>query len=328
MAAASPCISVIMPVYNTAPYLRRALDSVCNQTFRDMEILCINDGSTDESPAILEEYAARDDRIRVIDHGGNRGYAHAMNSGFDAAKGETIGIVDSDDAIGKDFYAELWSVYEREGCDIVKGRLVEREEAGRWREVYVNNRIMRFPTTFCGQWQSAIYSTRLISKYDLHLSVELPTAQDTLFLYQFMGHEPQIRFTDKAIYFYMRNGSSMTKSQPIEFYLAANIKLAGLLKNYIPTYSRESQRRKIFERIINFIADSLNERFAHCDGTPHLPEIRAILADDQFYAPQKNFPFLRQALEAKDIRELKAALKLIYGRLFASSLREGLAKKA
>lgn len=101
MPRSRPKISVIMGVYNTAPYLRRALDSVCNQTFRDLEILCINDGSTDESPTILAEYAAKDPRIRIIDHGERKGVAWSRNSGLDAAEGEAVGIVDSDDVIGR-----------------------------------------------------------------------------------------------------------------------------------------------------------------------------------------------------------------------------------
>lgn len=326
MAAVSPRISVIMPIYNTAPYLRRALDSVCNQTFRDMEILCINDGSTDESPAILKEYAAKDGRIRLIDHGKNRGYACAMNSGFDAATGETIGIVDSDDAIGIDFYAELWSVYERGGCDIVKGRVVEREVTGRWREHFHNAALRRSQSPFC-QWQSAIYRTQLIRKYGLKLSLELPTGQDILFLYQLMGHEPDLGFSDRAIYFYLRNGASMTKSHPEEFYLAANITIAALLKRYLAAYPRESQRLKIFMYIVGRLDFNLNRRFTACDVAPHLPEIKAILADDQFYAPQKSFPLLRQAIETNDIEELRTVLKTVRAQLVAASLREELRRK-
>ncbi len=62
----SPRLSIIVPIYNTAPWLRRCLDSLCNQSLRDLEIICVNDGSTDESDSILEEYAARDPRIHII----------------------------------------------------------------------------------------------------------------------------------------------------------------------------------------------------------------------------------------------------------------------
>lgn len=327
MPGATPSISVIMPVYNAGPYLRRALDSVCNQSFRDLEILCVNDGSTDESPAILAEYAARDARIRVLDHGENRGYACAMNSGFDAACGEAVGIVDSDDAISKNFFAELWKVYEKEGCDIAKGRRVDCEQDGRWHEGELNASIQKDALAFSYQWTTAIYRTSLLGRHGLRLAPEVPSGQDTLFLMQLMGHEPPIAFSDQAIYYYFRNPASMTKAHPEEYYLGCNLKIASLLKKYLPAYPGISQRRKMFRRLIDFLNISLNDRFAHCDCAPYLTEIQAILADDEFYAPQASFPFLRKALEATSIREVKAALKASSGHLVASSLRESLRAK-
>lgn len=102
----SPLLSVIVPIYNTAPWLPRCLDSLCNQSFRDLEIICVNDGSTDGSAAILEAYAARDPRIRVI-HQENGGLSAARNTGLAACRAEFITTVDSDDYIEPDTYAEL-----------------------------------------------------------------------------------------------------------------------------------------------------------------------------------------------------------------------------
>ena len=90
--------SIIVPVYNVAPYLRECLDSVLAQTFTDWECLCVNDGSTDESGAILDEYAQKDARFRVF-HKKNGGVSAARNLGLDNAKGEWIWFVDGDDAI-------------------------------------------------------------------------------------------------------------------------------------------------------------------------------------------------------------------------------------
>ena len=327
MPGSTPSISVVMPVYNAAPYLRRALDSVCHQTFRDLEILCVNDGSTDGSPAILAEYAARDARIRLIDHGENRGYACAMNTGFDAATGETVGIVDADDAISKNFFAELWKVYEKGGCDITKGRRVEREQDGRWHEKGLNAAIQKDALAFSYEWTTAIYRTSLLRRYGLSLAPEVASGQDTLFLMQLMGHEPRLAFSDQAIYYYFRNGASMTRAHPEEYYLANDLKIASLLKKYLPAYPAVSQRQRMFRRILGFLDYSLNDRFGQCDCSPCLMEIQAILADDEFYAPQASFPFLRKALEATNIREVKAALKASTGYLVASSLREGLRVK-
>lgn len=103
MVSNFPLITVIIPVYNTAPYLRKCLDSVCNQTYRELEIICVNDGSTDNSAEILEEYAARDSRVIVITQA-NAGLSVARNVAIEMSKGEWIASVDSDDWIEADTY--------------------------------------------------------------------------------------------------------------------------------------------------------------------------------------------------------------------------------
>ena len=91
-------ISIIVPVYNAAPYLPQCLDSLVNQTYRDIEIICVNDGSTDNSLDILKAYAERDSRILVI-HQENQGLSDARNKGLKNARGEWVMFVDSDDWI-------------------------------------------------------------------------------------------------------------------------------------------------------------------------------------------------------------------------------------
>lgn len=327
MACVTPRISVIMPVYNAAPYLRRALNSVCGQTFTDLEILCVNDGSTDGSPAILAEYAAKDPRVRVVPHENNLGYASAMNSGFAAVRGETIGIVDADDVISKNFFAELWSAYENGAVDIAKGRRLEQETDGKWRETKLNARIKEDALNFTWQWTTAIYRASLIREYGLRLSTELTTGQDTLFLHQLMGYEPRIGLSDKAIYYYLRNDASMTKSRPDEFYLASNIMNMRLLKNSLSQYRDVRQRRKLFVAIVKFLYSTASGRFMRCDWSVHLPVVKAILSDDEHYASLKDFPFLRQALRAESVHELKDALKIAAMCLDAQSLREKVRRK-
>ena len=101
-----PKISVIIPVYNVEKYLAECLTSVVNQTFKDIEIICINDGSTDNSPKILEEFAQKDRRIKIINQE-NQGMSCARNAGLAVATGEYITFVDSDDYISTDLYADM-----------------------------------------------------------------------------------------------------------------------------------------------------------------------------------------------------------------------------
>lgn len=113
-----PKVSIILPVYNVAPYLRQSLDSIIAQTLSDIEIICVDDGSTDESGQILDEYKEKDDRIKVI-HKKNAGTGAARNDGLKIATGECIGFVDPDDWILPNMYERLYNLLQDKGLDIV-----------------------------------------------------------------------------------------------------------------------------------------------------------------------------------------------------------------
>lgn len=120
-----PTISVIIPIYKVEPYLRQCLDSVVGQTYQELEIILVDDGSPDGCPAICDEYARQDSRIRVI-HQENGGVSAARNAGLDAATGDWIGWVDPDDWIEADMYAYLLENALTYGADIVVCGRVER----------------------------------------------------------------------------------------------------------------------------------------------------------------------------------------------------------
>ncbi len=117
MKGAYQMISVIVPVYNVEKYLERCINSIANQTYKDIEIILVNDGSTDGSLEICRKYAAADNRIQVIDKP-NGGLSSARNAGIAVAKGEYIGFVDSDDYIRPDMYEKLYSRITAAEADI------------------------------------------------------------------------------------------------------------------------------------------------------------------------------------------------------------------
>ncbi len=114
----SPTVSIALPVYNVAPYIRDCLDSVIGQDFQDLEIICVNDGSTDESPKILEEYARRDPRIRIV-HQSNKGLASTRNTALQHVTGRYLLHVDSDDILRRDAVSTLYEECERTGADFI-----------------------------------------------------------------------------------------------------------------------------------------------------------------------------------------------------------------
>ena len=112
-------VSVIVPVYNVEKYIGKCIESILAQTLEDIEIICIDDGSTDRSGSILDTYASKDARVRVA-HRTNAGYGAAMNAGIAMAEGEFIGIVESDDRIADDMYETLYNMAQLHQLDMVK----------------------------------------------------------------------------------------------------------------------------------------------------------------------------------------------------------------
>lgn len=112
-----PKVSVILPVYNVGKYLRQSLDSLIHQTLKDIEIICVDDGSTDDSYDILEEYKQKDERIKVI-HKENKGTGAARNDGLRLATGECIGFVDPDDWVKPNMFERLYGLIKEKNLDI------------------------------------------------------------------------------------------------------------------------------------------------------------------------------------------------------------------
>lgn len=122
-----PKISIIVPIYGVEAYLRQCIDSIINQTLKDIEIILIDDGGKDNCPQIIDEYAKKDSRIVAI-HKPNGGYGQSCNCGLDVARGEFIGIVEPDDFIDKNMYEDLYAVATNKNADIVKSAYWESYE--------------------------------------------------------------------------------------------------------------------------------------------------------------------------------------------------------
>ena len=130
-----PSISVIMPVYQAEKFLKASVESVLAQTFSDWELLLVDDGCRDGSPALCDAFAQRDDRVRVIHKRKNAGVSAARNSGLDMAKGDYIAFLDSDDAFEPKTLETLWCLREQAGTDTAAcAHLNLRPDGSSWPE--------------------------------------------------------------------------------------------------------------------------------------------------------------------------------------------------
>lgn len=124
-------ISVIVPVYNVEKFLEKCLNSIVDQTFKDLEIICVNDGSPDNSIEILNRFAEKDSRIKIISQE-NAGLSAARNTGMQAANGDYISFVDSDDWLDLNFYEKLYEAAEKYDADIVAAG-IKRVRSYKWK---------------------------------------------------------------------------------------------------------------------------------------------------------------------------------------------------
>ena len=212
-------VSIVIPVYNVEMYLEECLDSVVNQTLKDIEIICVNDGSTDSSPEILEKYAAKDKRVKVISKA-NSGYGHTMNVGIDAATGEYIGIVEPDDYIKEDMYETLYKIAAEKNLDLIKADFCRFKGDGQDRKfVYVNlskdagyyNKVLKPADNieifrFVMNTWSGIYNREFLNKYNIRHN-ETPGAsfQDNGFWFQTFTQAERIGFIEKPLYYLRRD---------------------------------------------------------------------------------------------------------------------------
>jgi len=215
-------ISVIVPVYNVEKYLRKCLDSIISQTYRELEIILVDDGSTDLSGSICDEYSDKDNRIKVI-HQANQGSAAARNTGLAIATGEYVGFIDSDDHIAKDMYEVLLNNLLANDCDIaIAGRYNEFEESGELIPFFT------FPTPVIMQPEEVF--RRLLTYHGLDSApcdklyrrklfkgIEYPTekkyfCEDIGTTYKLIERASLIVHCGKPLYYYLQRKGSISKS--------------------------------------------------------------------------------------------------------------------
>lgn len=225
-------VSIIVPIYNVEKYLHRCVDSLINQTLKDIEIILVDDESPDNCPKICDEYAQKDSRIKVI-HKKNEGLGLTRNAGLEVATGEFVAFIDSDDWVDLTMYETLYTIAQTKQCDTVYCSLqyyyspskilpfkeVETECFFQGRET-INSFLLdmlaplpkyssdvKYMVSVC----KAIYSRSIIEKYHLRFISERKVAsEDMIFHTQYLKFAEHIGFIPKYFYNYFQNQNSIT----------------------------------------------------------------------------------------------------------------------
>ncbi len=206
----SPIISIIVPIYNREQWLRNCLESISSQTSKDWECILVNDGSTDNSLKIAQEYAANDPRFIVFSQE-NQGVSAARNLGLDHAQGKWITFVDSDDEIAPDYLEILHNLGEENNADIVYGSIMVYEKGNnRWSAILEDKvydyQDEDFENFFVSRMSGIIKLFRHdhIREHHLRFDTKLHFAEDLIFTIQFYLHAQRLATSSKAIYKYSK----------------------------------------------------------------------------------------------------------------------------
>lgn len=218
-------VSIIVPIYNTGEYLYKCLESIVNQNLQEIELILIDDGSTDNSGEICDYYSEKDKRVCVI-HKKNEGVSIARNVGIQAAKGEYIGFIDSDDWIEKEMYQELYYYAKETGADIVMcdactvydDNKKEADTISSLNESVLLNKKEITPLNLreiAGSACRCIYKQELLKIHAILFPTGLPLSEDRIFNLKSMGNSEKFYYLKKAYYNrYVRTGSAVNKYYP------------------------------------------------------------------------------------------------------------------
>lgn len=211
-----PEISIIIPVYNVEKYLERCLDSVLSQTFQDFEVLVVNDGSTDNSLSILEQYASRDSRIEIISQK-NQGLSMARNNGLKNVQGNYVCFLDSDDFIDKNFLMELYNEARKADADVVMtstkyvgNKKFRKDDFAKGAIVPFAEKVSILPHGGC--WNK-LYKQSFLSKYKLQFPKGLYW-EDNIFTIQvcWFSNKLAVINGDDVSYNYVNNPVGITRN--------------------------------------------------------------------------------------------------------------------
>ena len=221
-------ISVIVPIYNSEQYLERCIESILKQTYSNIEIILVDDGSTDNSPSICDQYQKKDSRIKII-HKGNSGAASSRNVGIEIARGDFISFVDSDDYIELNMYEEMMNINKKYECDIVMCDCLKESKTSSEifthsiRPGYYDKEMLRieyfskllmtnsvdYPATISNCL--CLFKKSLIEKNNLRYKEGMRFSEDLLFGSQAMYFAGSFYYMkNQSFYHYVMNNNSVT----------------------------------------------------------------------------------------------------------------------
>lgn len=263
-----PLVSIIIPVYNIADYLPQCLDSVQGQSYENIQVLLVNDGSTDASPAICREYVRRDSRFQLIDKA-NSGVSDSRNQALERAEGKYIQFLDGDDWLTPDATETLVHAAESTGADLVLAhfyRVAEERAAPRGhikkervltRQEFAEEMIKAPANYYYGVLWNKLYRRSIIEAHRLRFDSQVNWCEDFLFNLEYIERVRLVSAVPRPIYYYRKRENSLVTSQ-------ASLRRAVAMKiqtfdSYKELYQRldlyEEQKARVYSYFLSAATD-------------------------------------------------------------------------
>lgn len=219
MVLGGKMVSIIVPVYKVEEYLPRCIDSLINQTYKDIEIILVDDGSPDNCPKICDEYAQKDNRIKVI-HKQNEGVSKARNCAIQEAKGEYLLFVDSDDWVDENYVKNLYCALVSTGSDMsaclfcktdgLKNRACFDETV----EIVEDKKLYYALTeeNYAGYAWNKMYKTSIIKENKIEFDLDIALGEDSVFTAKYLSLITKVAFIRQDLYYYFFRRGSVTNS--------------------------------------------------------------------------------------------------------------------
>lgn len=267
-------ISVIVPIYKIEEVLNFCVQSIVNQTYKNLEIILVDDGSPDTCPGICDEWAEKDNRIKVI-HKKNGGLSDARNAGLKIASGDFISFIDGDDCIHADFFDILMKVMISEQCDIVQCEYVKTQnynvntfEKLNTYSIETFNNQKAFEMLIGEKKFKQVVWNKLYKREVITLDFEFGiTNEDEFWTYKIFDKAKKIAYIDVTLYYYMqREGSIMGQTYSLKRLdgIRARVERHRYIQNNHPNLVRYSKVRVYFECIYAY---QMSDKFLNKDDT-------------------------------------------------------------
>ena len=295
-----PQISIIVPVYKVEKYIHKCIDSILSQTYKDWELILVDDGTPDNSGLICDEYAINDSRIQVI-HQKNAGVGAARNAGIDKSTGKYIAFLDSDDFCTGDYLQNFVNgLIQNSDSDLIiqgmyfydngvtaKLQFSDSYYVDKIKDAILQNKLLSFGAPYC-----KLFKKEVIDSYSIHFATDYSFGEDTYFFFEYLSHARRIQFVSPLGYFYRDSpGDSLSKKchRFEHLYLFANDSMR-IISSLDKT--REVEKAYSFTFIRLLIIGLLNthklgytkkERFASMAKVKETRSIRLYSAMDLFH---------------------------------------------